>query len=98
MGVRRTEVHRKALRLTRSCRMLNKVASNQVAPDLLPASTSHQISGQPMDSIPALFRHNESISFTRCHPDGIFFLQQRPEENNAQVLMRLTANGELQRM
>lgn len=51
-----------------------------------------------MDSIPALFRHNESISFTRCHPDGIFFLQQRPEENNAQVLMRLTANGELQRM
>lgn len=50
-----------------------------------------------MQDIGSIFRHNESISFTRCHDGDVFFLQQNPAENNAQVLMRLTNEGQLQR-
>ena len=51
-----------------------------------------------MQDIAPIFRHNESISFTRCHGGDVFFLLQKPEENNAQVLMRLSSEGHLQRL
>lgn len=51
-----------------------------------------------MQDIATIFRHNEGISFTRCHDGDVFFLLQKPEENNAQVLMRLTRRGQLQRI
>lgn len=51
-----------------------------------------------MQDIESIFRHNESISFTRCHDGDVYFLLQKPDENNAQVLMRHTAAGQLQRI
>ena len=51
-----------------------------------------------MQDIKSIFRHNESLSFTRYHDGNVYFLLQKPDENNAQVLMRRTAAGQLQRL